>query len=52
MSDTLAGFIEMWNCVENREVVVYRRDRSFKMASKSEELLTGNDIERDFESYR
>ena len=45
MSDTLAAFIEIWNWVENNGVVVYRRDRSFKMASKSEELLAGNDTE-------
>ena len=45
MSDALAAFIEIWNWVENNGVVVYRRDRSFKMASKSEELLAGNDTE-------
>ena len=45
MSDTLAAFIEIWNWVENNGVVVYRRDRSFKMASKSEELLAGSDTE-------
>ena len=43
--DILAAFIEILNCVENSGVVVYRRDKSFKMASKSEELLAGDGIE-------
>ena len=43
--DTWAIFIEFLKYVENSGVVVYQGDRSFKMASKSEDLLAGDDIE-------
>ena len=43
--DTQAVFIEFLKYVENRKVVVYRGITSFKMASKSEEHLSGDDIE-------
>ena len=43
--DTRAVFIEFLKYVENSGVVVYQGDRSFKIASKSEELLAGDDIE-------
>ena len=37
--------MEFLKYVENSGVVVYWGDGSFKMASKSEELLAGDDIE-------
>ena len=43
--DTQAVFMEFLKYVENSGVVVYWGDGSFKMASKSEELLAGDDIE-------
>ena len=43
--DTWAVSIEFLKYVENSEVVVYRGDKYFKMASNSEELLAGDDIE-------
>ena len=43
--DTRAVFTEFLKYVENSGVVVYRGDGSFQMASKSEELLAGDDTE-------
>ena len=43
--DTWDFFIEFLKYVENSGVVVFRGDRSFKIALKSEELLAGGDFE-------
>ena len=40
--DTWAACIDFLKYVENSRVVVYQRHKSFKMASKGEELLAGN----------
>ena len=44
--DTQAVFIEFLKYVENSGLVVYWGDGSFKMVSKSEERLPGDDIKR------
>ena len=47
--DTWTVFIEVLKYVENSELVVYCGNGSFKMASKDEELLAGDDIGRTLE---